>query len=135
MVIGLPSIHSPLLPHNEASSTSHHDHNVPGRDMIKSLSRVLIERALTSERQTVSLGVLGTLVLVDAGRAPAAVPARTRPSMSVVYPCLDAILSSSMRVPGAEGRSLPAGWATLEAWVRAGLPGVNSHVVKSSSRS
>src|SRR6185437_7935712 len=63
MVIGLPSIHSPLLPHNEASSTSRHDHNVPGRDMFKSLSRVWMERAVTSERQTVSLGVLGMLVL------------------------------------------------------------------------
>ena len=35
-----------------------------------------MERAVTSERQTVSLGVLGTLVLVDEGRAPVAVPAK-----------------------------------------------------------
>ena len=41
MVIGLPSIRSPLLPHpiDEASSTSRHDHNLPRRDMIKSVSR------------------------------------------------------------------------------------------------
>ena len=78
----------------------------------------------------VDLGVLGGRVLVGAGRAPAAVPARTRPSMGVVYPCLDAILSSSMRVAGAEGRSFPAGCATLEALARTGFPGVNSHVVE-----
>jgi len=109
-----------------------------------------MERAVTSERQTVSTHeslapkqrTIGTqprlrrpkILLVTRG-GPRRPTGENPPSMSVVYPCLEAILSSSMRVPGAEGRSLPAGCATLEAWVRTGLPGVNSHVAKSSPRS